>query len=93
MNTQEFMQVEILAPEDLFASEVKIHVQPSLSLDEALRVKAAEFWLELGEADEALRELEHLSGAWNRPSAVKARVAALGMLRGSEVVVEELSND
>jgi hypothetical protein len=60
----QFMQVQILTPEDLLAaSEVKIHVQPSLPLNEAIRVKAAEFWLKLGEADEALRELEHLSGA------------------------------
>jgi hypothetical protein len=37
--------------------------------------------LKLGEADEALRELEALpKEAWNHPSAVKACVAALAVL-------------
>jgi hypothetical protein len=42
-----------------------------LSLPHAIRVKSAELWLILGEADEALRELEALpQSAWNHPSAV-----------------------
>ena len=78
--------LEILAPEDLSAaSEVEIHVLQTadqvLPLNEALRIKAAELWLDAGEGDSALRELEHLSrSAWNHPSAVKARDAALGLL-------------
>jgi len=51
-------------------------------MNEALQIKAAEYWLRLGEADEALRELEKLPGkTWESPAAVKIRVAALGMLR------------
>ena len=49
-----------------------------LSLSHSVRIKSAEFWLMLGEADEALRELEALfSKSWNHPSAIKVRVAAL----------------
>ncbi len=52
-----------------------------LSLSHSLRIKSAEFWLILGEADEALRELEALPGrAWNHPSAKKVCVAALRVL-------------
>ena len=35
-----------------------------LSLSHSIRIKSAEFWLILGEADEALRELEALSFEW-----------------------------
>jgi hypothetical protein len=57
-------------------------VNGRLSRCHALRVKSAEYWLRLGEADQALRELEFLpKSAWNHPSAVKARVAALEALR------------
>ena len=49
-----------------------------LSMSHALRIQSAHYWLDLGEADQALRELEALpSRAWNHPLAVKARVAAL----------------
>jgi hypothetical protein len=52
-----------------------------LSLCHQIRIKSAEFWLMLGEADEAMRELEPLPGrAWNHPSAKKVRVAALKIL-------------
>ncbi len=62
-----------------------------LPLSHALRVKSAEFWLMLGEADQALRELEALpKSAWNQPLAVKARVAALEVLGGrTSVNVQE----
>jgi hypothetical protein len=53
-----------------------------LSLSHALRVKSAELWLRLGEADEALRELEALpEKLWNHPSAVTTRLTALEALR------------
>jgi hypothetical protein len=60
-------------------------------LDEALRIKSARYWLELGEADEALRELEALpSGAWNHPAAAKVRLAALLALGPkNEMTVQE----
>ena len=52
-----------------------------LSLSHAIRVKSAELWLMLGGADEALRELESLPRhAWDHPSAVEVRVAALLVL-------------
>jgi len=62
-----------------FTQEVKI-----LPVNEAVQIKAAEYWLKLGDADQALKELEALpQDAWNHPSAVKARVAAIGALRES----------
>ena len=63
-----------------------------LSLSHAIQVKSAEYWLRLGEADEAVRELESLpQTAWNHPSAVKARVAALEVLaQRREAIVQEV---
>jgi hypothetical protein len=53
-----------------------------LPLSHALQVRSAEYWLRLGEADQALRELEALpQSAWNHHSAVEARVAAVGVLQ------------
>ncbi len=47
-----------------------------------LLIKAAEYWLKLGEPDQALKELEALTkSSWNHPSVLKVRVAALGALR------------
>jgi len=61
-----------------------------ISLSHALRIKSAEYWLKLGEADQALRELEHLpKSGWNHPYAVKNRIAALGVLTGSAVMHRE----
>ena len=52
-----------------------------LSLARALRVTSAKYWLKLGEADEAPRELEALPGrAWDHHAAVRVRVAALEVL-------------
>jgi hypothetical protein len=53
---------------------------PHLPLNDAIQIQAAEYWLTLGEADEALRELEKLSETWNSPTAIKVRVAALDVL-------------
>jgi hypothetical protein len=53
-----------------------------LPLSHALRIRSAEYWLRLGEADQALRELEALpKSALNHPSAVETRVAAVGVLQ------------
>jgi hypothetical protein len=62
-----------------------------LPLMDAVRVKAAEYWLRLGEADQAVRELEALPhDAWNHPSAVAARTRALEMLVGkNESIFQE----
>jgi hypothetical protein len=55
-----------------------------LPINDAVQIKAAEYWLKLGEADQALKELETLTyDTWNHPSAVIARVAAVGALRES----------
>lgn len=54
----------------------------NLPLQDALRVKSAEFWLKLGETDEALRELEQLpSKTWNHPWALRVHLAAVNAAR------------
>jgi hypothetical protein len=56
-----------------------------LAISDAIQIKAAEYWLKLGEADEALRELEALSSrSWKCGWALKTRIAAMGMLRGRD---------
>jgi hypothetical protein len=61
----------------------KAEVHGGIPLNHALRVKAAEFWLMLGEVDEALRELDALpKSGRNHPWALKSRIAAMGMVRG-----------
>jgi hypothetical protein len=53
-----------------------------LSVPHAIRIKSAEYWLKLGEDDEALKELQKLpKKIWNHRAVVKARVAAMGILR------------
>jgi hypothetical protein len=50
-------------------------------MNDAIQIKAAEYWLKLGEADEALRKLEKPHRrTWESASAVEIRFAALGML-------------
>ena len=67
-------------PENLRPSHGSRHTG-QLSLPHALRVLSAEYWLSLGEPDQAFRELELLpNGPWGHPLAVKVRVAALGVL-------------
>ncbi len=62
-----------------------------LSLSHRLRIKSAEFWLKLGEADQALKELDYLpKAASSHPAALKAVVNALGILREQrEIQVQE----
>jgi hypothetical protein len=69
--------------------EVRNHSK--LSMSHALRIKSANFWLELGEADQALQELKALpSSAWSHPLAVKARMAVLRVARErNEATVQE----
>ena len=62
----------------------------SLSLSHALRIQSARYWLRLGEADQALRELEALpSRTWLHPLAVEARVAALRAAGQTNAVVHK----
>lgn len=56
---------------------------PRWSLSHALRLKAAEYWLQMGEPNQALRELDRLPKCiWGDPRVIKARLAAVGVLRG-----------
>src|ERR1039458_6891550 len=62
------------------AQEEKLPMEEALSLKTSLQIKAAEYWLKLGEADQALRELEALpSRIWNHSWALKTRIAAVGV--------------
>jgi hypothetical protein len=82
MKTTPFMQpVEILAPNDQFVPGVapSVNAKP-LPMQDSLQIKAAEYWLKLGEADQALRELEALpSGIWTCGWALRTRIAAMGL--------------
>jgi hypothetical protein len=82
---QRFMKpVEILAPNDQFVPGVAQSVKvKTLPIQDSLQIKAAEYWLKLGEADQALRELEALpSRSWNCGWALNTRIAAMRVLRG-----------
>ncbi len=66
-----------------------------IALKDALHVKAAEFWLKLGEPIEAFLELEQLPRRVRRhPWAVEVFLRAWGALRGlntAESLVEALA--
>jgi hypothetical protein len=84
---QRFMQpVETLALNDRsvpgVAQSVKVKTVP---IQDSLQIKTAEYWLKLGEADQALKELEALpSRSWKCGWALRTRIAALGVLRGQD---------
>jgi hypothetical protein len=87
MKPKHFMRpVEILAPEDQFVPGVAQSVNGKpLTIQDALQIKAAEYWLKLGEADQALRELGGLpSRSWKCSWALKTRIAVMGALRGRD---------
>jgi hypothetical protein len=82
----QFMQaVPIQVPEDQFTLQVH-QIQPRppnevLPINDALPIQA-EYWLELGKADQALKELEALpSRSWKCGWALKTWIAAMGVLR------------
>ncbi len=64
-------------PQSLVCGILKVLVEkkrgePKLRLRDALRVKSAELWLEVGEPTEALLELQRLTKrAWKHPWAVR----------------------
>jgi hypothetical protein len=87
MKTKHFMQaVQILAPNDQFVPGVAQSVKgKTLTIQDSLQIKVAEYWLKLGEADQALKELEALpSRIWKCGWALKTRIAAIGVLRGRD---------
>lgn len=62
--------------------EKAVPIRYPITLQHALRVKSAEHWIEHGQPDEALRELEKLPRkAWKHPWATRVRVAAVDALR------------
>jgi hypothetical protein len=83
--------VEILALEDQFISGVAPSVNvKTLPIQDSLQIKAAEYWLKLGEADQALKELEKLpSRIWKCGWALKTRIAAMRALRGRDEVTAQ----
>jgi len=89
---QRFMRtVEILVPNDQFIPGAAQSVKgKTLTIQDSLQIKAAEYWLKLGEADQALKELEILPPRfWECGWALKTRIAAIGALREwSEAAVQ-----
>jgi hypothetical protein len=82
----QFIQVQAQVQEDRFPAQVHRSRQPLqdtlLPFNDAIQIKAAEYWLKLGEADQALRELEVLpSRVWKSGWELKTRIAAIGVLR------------
>jgi hypothetical protein len=60
----------------------RMKTESMFSLGHALRVKSAEFWLELGQPAQAILELQKLPrSARRQPAVVKALVSATGTLR------------
>lgn len=88
--------VEILEPEDLLdfiPALARTNPPPAsappaetpeagLPVGAALRVRSAALWLRLGNAGQALQELDRLPrNAWNHPAALRTRMSALEALR------------
>jgi hypothetical protein len=90
-------QFKQAVPIQVPANRFTVHQVPQrpqnevLPINDALQIKAAEYWLKLGEADQALRELEALpSRVWRCGWALKTRIAAIGALRErTEMAVEK----
>ena len=82
MKSKHFMQpVEFLAPGDQSVPGIAptVNAKP-LPMQDSRHIKAAEYWLKLGEADQALRESESLpSGIWKCGWALRTRIAAMGL--------------
>jgi hypothetical protein len=83
MNKKFMQPVNILAPNDQSVPGVAQSVMgKALTIQDSLQIKAAEYWLKLGEADQALKELEALpSRSWKCGWALKTRIVAMGALR------------
>ena len=86
MKTKPFMQsVKILHGTQFPAAETTLPSKDVLPIEDAIQVKSAEYWLQLGEADQALKELKALPAtSWHHGWATKARDAAPAVLRGRD---------
>jgi hypothetical protein len=86
MKTKPFMQsVKILHGTQFPAAETTLPSKDVLPIEDAIQVKSAEYWLQLGEADQALKELKALPAtSWHHGWATKARDAATAVLRGRD---------
>jgi len=80
--------VEILAPNDQSVPGIAQSLKGrNLASQDSLQIKAAEYWLKLGEPDQALKELEGLqSRIYTHRWALKPRFAAIEVLRGRDEV-------
>ena len=81
-----------LTPDDqLILQAAQQRLEKAMPMRDAIQIKAAEYWLKLGEADQALKQLECLpSKTWNHGWAIRTRVAAIGAWRErSELSVRE----
>ena len=90
-NAQHNAAQMVLHPAQLESEEEMPPSEAPLPLEQSLQIRAAEYWLKLGEADQALRELEALpSRIWKCGWALKTRIAAIGVLRQRrEVTVQK----
>ena len=80
--------IELAAAREVAPSKGGLPTEEALPVEGSLQIKAAEYWLKLGEADQALKELEALpSGIWNNGWALKTRIPAIGVLRERDQVV------
>ena len=85
MKNQTIMQVQIPAPNDQSIPGAQTGKEQPLTLQDALQIKAAKYWLKLGEADVAIKELEALpTRIWRCDRAIKTRLAAMGALSGRD---------
>ena len=76
--------IRILDGQNEFGSDRLAGTPIQLSFPHQLRIKCAELWMKLGEADEGVRELQGLPhSAWKHPAVTRARLGAIAMLRGA----------
>jgi hypothetical protein len=73
---------QLTSKDEKLPIKVEQPMKEALSMKASLHIKAAEYWFKLGEADQALKELEALpSRYWNHRWALKTRIAAMRALR------------
>jgi hypothetical protein len=76
MNKKFTQAIQIQVPDKQFTHH-QAPQRPNLPINDALQIQAAELWLELGEADLALKELEKPpTRIWRCRWALKTRIAA-----------------